>query len=220
MDGQTVAVRGPKRQALLAYLAYNAGTPVGREELINLLWGDRFDDQARRSLRQSLLRLRRDLDMAGVSPLEIEADTVLFRSDAAKIDAVDFRALAGSEDLAVLGCAAGLHDQLLNGLVTRQEGFNIWLAGERAALLQQLMTMLSRLSTELMERAGSRSWTSASALIFSKPRRTGAVDSRQLCQADRAMAPAPATDTKINKSGLKMSLSQTAAAAASSMGAK
>ena len=60
-DGATVAVTGKKNQALLAYLAANADRAQPRERLAGLLWGDRFDDQARQSLRQAISKLRRIL---------------------------------------------------------------------------------------------------------------------------------------------------------------
>jgi TolB-like protein/Flp pilus assembly protein TadD len=52
----------PKRLALLAYLAVSRpGSRVFRDRLLALLWPDHDDDRARRSLRQTLYHLRREL---------------------------------------------------------------------------------------------------------------------------------------------------------------
>ncbi len=158
VDGQPINVGGPKQQALLAYLAYYAGTEVDREELIGLLWGDRFDDQARQSLRQALARLRRALDQAGVAPLATEADTILFRADAATVDVAEFRALAGTSE--AFEEASALYGQLLRGMNIRQEGFDAWLGRERESLAQQIAAIYARLSTDLAEIA---SWPGAIA---------------------------------------------------------
>jgi tetratricopeptide (TPR) repeat protein len=50
-----------KAQALLAYLAVEPGRRSSREELAMLLWGDRRDIQARRSLRQAVYALSAEL---------------------------------------------------------------------------------------------------------------------------------------------------------------
>ena len=51
--------RGRKARAILAYLAAHAGAKVPRERITELLWGDRGEAQARASLRQALLEIRR-----------------------------------------------------------------------------------------------------------------------------------------------------------------
>ena len=45
--GDSVTVPGRKLQALLVYLALNVDQPPSRDRLRTLLWGDRFDEQAR-----------------------------------------------------------------------------------------------------------------------------------------------------------------------------
>ena len=60
-DGQPVELKNRKARALLAYLAMTPGRAHSREKLAGLLWGERFEDQARASLRQALHALRRAL---------------------------------------------------------------------------------------------------------------------------------------------------------------
>lgn len=61
-SGQEITPRGRKARALLAYLVCDAGTKMSKDRLSALLWADRADAQARASLRQVLLELRRALN--------------------------------------------------------------------------------------------------------------------------------------------------------------
>ncbi len=63
-SGVAVAVTSRKDAALLAYLCLQA-RPVDRSVLTDLLWPDRAEEQARKSLRQSLVALRRLLNRDG-----------------------------------------------------------------------------------------------------------------------------------------------------------
>jgi DNA-binding SARP family transcriptional activator len=60
--GEDVTPRGRKARALLAYLLSDPGTKMSKVRLSSLLWGDRGEAQARSSLRQALLELRRALN--------------------------------------------------------------------------------------------------------------------------------------------------------------
>src|SRR5215470_5516207 len=57
--GRSVNPGARKARALLAYLALPAGRTHSRDKLASLLWGDTGDEQARQSLRQTLVALRR-----------------------------------------------------------------------------------------------------------------------------------------------------------------
>jgi len=67
-DGLDVGPRGRKARAIIAYLAAHLDEHVSRDRLIELLWPDRPESQARGSLRQSLLEIRR------AAPLLIATD--------------------------------------------------------------------------------------------------------------------------------------------------
>ena len=60
--GADVTPRGRKSRALLAYLLSDPGAKTSKIRLSSLLWGDRGEAQARSSLRQVLLELRRALN--------------------------------------------------------------------------------------------------------------------------------------------------------------
>ena len=77
-DGNLVDLRNRKAQALLVYLALTA-KPHSREHLATLLWGDRFDESARNSLRQALHTLRKatgDGVVSGDDPLSLVDDSL------------------------------------------------------------------------------------------------------------------------------------------------
>ena len=58
-SGQLVSLRGRKGRAIIAFLSSHPDKPIGRDRLIELLWADRGEEQARGSLRQSLFEIRR-----------------------------------------------------------------------------------------------------------------------------------------------------------------
>lgn len=73
---------GRKARAILAYLSANLGRRVPRHQLIDLLWGDRGEAQARDSLRQSLAEIRRttgDLVSASYDQVWIEPNCLKVR---------------------------------------------------------------------------------------------------------------------------------------------
>src|SRR4051794_34783473 len=63
-SGMAIDLPGRKDRALLAILALAPAAGHSRDKLASLLWSDRGDRQARDSLKQSLTRLRRALDVA------------------------------------------------------------------------------------------------------------------------------------------------------------
>src|SRR5262245_39683330 len=70
--GAVADVPGQKDRALLAFLAMTSGSTHSRERLAGMLWSEHGDRQARDSLKQSLMRLRRCLG---------DADDGLLRAD-------------------------------------------------------------------------------------------------------------------------------------------
>ncbi len=127
-DGGKISVAGKKPQALLAYLALNAGQPQSRDKLAALLWGERFDEQARQSLRQGISKLRKALGGGTPEVLVTDGDDVAVNSDAIDIDAVEFERLASEGTPAALNEAAGLYiGGLLEGLEVKETGFEDWI---------------------------------------------------------------------------------------------
>ena len=69
-DGNQVALKSGKAQALLAFLAVERDQPHRRESLAGLLWPDQLDSSALHNLRQALNQLRQALaDQDADTPL-------------------------------------------------------------------------------------------------------------------------------------------------------
>ena len=100
------ALKNKKAQALLVYLVLT-GKPHNREHLASLLWGDRFDEQARASLRQTLHALRKAV-----------GDGVVEGEDSLHL-------APGALNLALAEA------DFLTGFRTGQDGFDQWLDAER-----------------------------------------------------------------------------------------
>lgn len=132
-----IDVSGKLRRALLGYLAMRPGFAETRERLATLLWGDSPDKQARQSLRQCLLDLRRDFLAAGVKPLKIDRDTIALDAGLVSSDAHEFLALARSDVAAERERAAALYDGVfLDGVDLDVDPFDQWLRDERARIEQ------------------------------------------------------------------------------------
>ena len=146
-DGGKISVAGKKPQALLAYLALNAGQPQSRDKLAALLWGERFDEQARQSLRQAISKLRKALDDDDSKALVTDGDDVVLNIGAADIDAVKFERLASEGTSEALNKAAGLYvGGLLEGLEVKEKGFEDWIRSERARFADLAAAVLAKLS--------------------------------------------------------------------------
>ena len=99
-----------KAQAILAYLSLAPDYTVPRARLVNLLWSERGEAQARSSLRQALAALKKGLREAEQMPLESGRETVALLGGHVAVDALDFERLAESDDVADLEAAAALID--------------------------------------------------------------------------------------------------------------
>ena len=110
-DGRKLSVGGARQKALLAYLALQDGRPVARKVLADLLWGDRFEQQARRSLRQALFRLNKYLAEADADILLVSDDTVALAMDKLSVDALVFQAAAQAQAVADPAAAAPQYHQ-------------------------------------------------------------------------------------------------------------
>ena len=84
-----------KARALLAFLAAQGSQPVSRERLADLLWPYQGSEQARHSLRNCLLELRKALGRGSDSHLE--TDFANCRVQSAVVDLESFERLARSQ---------------------------------------------------------------------------------------------------------------------------
>lgn len=141
-----------KARALLAYMAAQGGRAVSRERLSDLLWPYQGSDQARHSLRNCLLELRKAL--APAAGRHLAAEFANCRLQAIDVDIEHFERLARSPSRAELLAAAELYrGEFLADFVINSEPFQEWLAAERDRTLDLICSVLQRL-TALQDEAG------------------------------------------------------------------
>ena len=151
--GEVVELREMKAKALFVYLALNPRTLQTREHLANLLWGERFNSQARASLRGSLSTL--------LGALGDEADVIVKEGQALRldpsridIDVAELETLATADEAALVERGVGLYGgDLLDGFSVPAEEFELWLDDQRQRLRAIAVEALLRLSA-LHEAAG------------------------------------------------------------------
>jgi DNA-binding SARP family transcriptional activator/TolB-like protein len=132
--------RGRKARAILAYVAAQ-GAPVRRERLAGLLWSERSEEQARTSLRQTLVEVRPlAADAAGL--LAIDRDRVGMIPLAVAIDVARLEALARADDPdALTRGLAEKGDPLFGGLDGLDPAFDDWLRLERRVRQDRLLAL-------------------------------------------------------------------------------
>lgn len=149
--GEPVAISVKKSRALLAYLALHPDRIHAREKLATLLWGDRFDKQARQSLRQAITILRRELAVGDDSDIFIgDREQLGIDRSAIEIDVQKFReAMAGGTESAIRGAIELYRGDLLPGFTADAEEFDGWLDQERRRLRSLAQDAYARLARGL-----------------------------------------------------------------------
>lgn len=142
---------GRKAQALLAYLAATPGHRATRERLASLLWGERFDEQARQSLRQTLMALRRSLDAVAPGLLLTDRGEVALAADRFVTDIADFERAAADSQAAGLQVAAALwRGAFLADLDIPSPDFEDWLRGQRETWRLRQVSVQMQLAQRLL----------------------------------------------------------------------
>jgi len=149
-DGKPVAVPAKKARALIGYLTLREGSEVPRSVLTGLLWGERSEEQARGSLRQTLSELRSAFADSAPQPILATKEAVSWVPGSAWIDAKTLEVAAASEDEDALQDASALiGGELMEGLSVGESSFEHWLSAERA----HFRLLAGTVYTRLMERA-------------------------------------------------------------------
>jgi len=144
-DGEEISITSRKSLALLAYLLLRPGSAHTRDELVGLLWGDRFDRQGRQSLRQALYGLRKQLGPDNA--LDIHGESVTVDRDRVAVDVWELERLAAAGDEASLEQAAALYQApFFSGVTVREPGFEDWQQAQRERLLELHCDVLYRLA--------------------------------------------------------------------------
>ena len=154
-DGRTLSavLSGPKRAALLAYLA--VARPRGfhrRDVLVTLLWPELDQERARAALRHTLYHLRRSL---GADAVRTRGDDEIAIDAAVNCDAVEFeRLLDAGEPAKAMALYRG---PLLEGFyVAGADEFERWVERERARLRDRAAAAVWQLAA-IMEKEGALS---------------------------------------------------------------
>ena len=111
-----IDIRGAKNKALIATLACSPEYSRSRLWICNLLWGRSGPELGRSSLRQALSSLRSSFGNQFDSVFDVSNDTIGLRRDA-------FMVRGNPSDGA-----------FLEGIHIREEGFELWLRGQRKTL--------------------------------------------------------------------------------------
>jgi len=144
-DGAELVISGKRARALLALLCIAPGEACDREQLSALLWRGRFRAQARASLRQTLLELKKLLAPAYAGPFEVTRERLALRpgivcTDLAELETAlaEGRMADASEVLIRIGTGA-----LLDGF-DFGEAFANWRAAQRAKVEQRLQQAIEQ----------------------------------------------------------------------------
>lgn len=145
-SGQALHLHTRKAQALFAYLAMRPGQMQPRDKIAALLWGETGEEQARHSLRQTLVGLRKAVGSEEPPVLLVEGDSLALSRDVIRVDAVEFQRLVTEATEESLEEAVALYQgDFLEGLSVNEEPFEEWLLVERERLRELAQEALARL---------------------------------------------------------------------------
>ncbi len=142
-----------KSKALFAWLALHPDHQHQREKLAGILWPDSNEVQARHSLRQALVSIKKSLPTAYTKIFKTTKDWIFFSSEEVKIDTLCFdQALELNTEESLQEAITLYRGELLEGCNPRSDIFENWLHGfrinysERASMAmdQYLQILLSK----------------------------------------------------------------------------
>jgi len=187
-SGAVADLPGQKDRALLAFLAIAPGDTHPRERLAGLLWSERGDRQARDSLKQALMRLRRGLDAAEGGALRADRQSIALDRSAVSVDALTFERLIRDGTIGSLTEATSLYrGDLLEGVAVHDPAFEDWLLVERQRLRQLFERALANLMSQTLA-AGDREGAAAAArrLLLQDPLNEAAYRTLMQIHADES----------------------------------
>ena len=177
LDGRPFALHNRRASLILAILSLQPNHTIDRAALAKLLWPDRFDAQAKASLRQCLLDLRKALEEHGVAGLmvtrgEVAIDPAVFSCDLSALEtALEVDPEAAADHLRSIGSQSLLQTSALN------PEFDAWLASCR----EHADTRLKAAVTKAVDRADSQeseALLDAARLRFPGLQRAASTDER------------------------------------------
>jgi DNA-binding SARP family transcriptional activator len=150
-EGVTLPLTTRKAEGLIALLAVRSGQLWSRDRICALLWPEVRDAQARHSLRQTLLSVRKVVPPSALKShgRTLSLDPLLVEVDVAQLTA----SLAEHSQDALERASALYQGDLLEGVCVAEQPFEQWLTSERERLRSMMIQGLSRL-TDLHAAAG------------------------------------------------------------------
>jgi DNA-binding SARP family transcriptional activator/Tfp pilus assembly protein PilF len=182
--GEDVLPRGRKARAILACLCLASGERIPRARLATLLWDRVSDEQARKSLRQSLRELTRAMGPLTGELISANRETIRLNTGLCWIDALALLAPQSSAPNSLRSELAQLcTGELLEELDGASSSFDQWLLGQRTRFTERLSALLEAELVQLTKGAHDPSKVAGAArrLIAFDPTHEGA--SRSLMRA-------------------------------------
>ena len=142
-DGHIYRFPTRKSEALLAYLVAQAGDPVSRDALSDLLWPYSAEEQARASLRQELTVLRRVLGPEHAKIVVAHADRIQVDVSrvAADIWQQSHHSASRTDTADALRLLATYSAPFLDTFRLRSQPFTDWMQSTRQGLETQIMAI-------------------------------------------------------------------------------
>lgn len=146
-DGNRIQIAGTKQQALLACLGFNAEALISRDSIIGLLWGNRYNEQARQSLRQGVSKLRQALNVGEVDAIITDGDRLGLNPDFVEVDVLEFLKLSREQTPEADRKAIDLlRGPFLDELYVREAAFEEWQTLERTRFNSLAFPIFERLA--------------------------------------------------------------------------
>ena len=170
-----IAIPIKKAKALLAYLALHPGQLHPRDKLAALLWEDSGETQARHSLRQALVGLRKAFPRPA-HVIAAEDDALTIPPQAIEVDVLTFERLLREGTPEALEQAVALYQgELLEGFNPGAAGFEEWLMERRGRLRERAIAAAEALLVrQLADPPGSGAIGLALRLVSWDPLRESA----------------------------------------------
>lgn len=144
--GVEIDISSAKARALIVYLALTPGERHSRNHLASLLWTNRFQEQARQSVRQCVRYLRKSLGEASRALIS-EHSYVAFDENLVNVDALKIHRLHSDDHLERLATELTAAPILMDlGVGTRN--FDLWLRTKREGLVDLVFSSLKRLAEQ------------------------------------------------------------------------
>ena len=166
--GTSITPASRKAQTLIAYLAQRPGQPISRGKLSSMLWSGVGDHEARHSLRQCLLVLRKAFELSAL--MDVEQDSISLRPGAVGSDTSELERLVADGAESALREAIELYrGEFLEGVDLPGEPIQDWVIFERRRLAHLMKKGLGALMAGHPDRPQDEAISVATRLLAIDP---------------------------------------------------